>query len=151
MFKKILVAVDGSESSIQALDYAAHLADQNKATLHIISAVQPLPTLSSGGRTLQSYAGQYKDEIHQSYKKVQKTQTDRLSSKYPDLKIISKIEEGRPVSIIGNAARDADLLVIGHRGQGKILSWVLGSVAKQIVDSCTVPVLVVKDSEYCPT
>jgi nucleotide-binding universal stress UspA family protein len=149
MFNNILVAVDGSESSIQALDYAAYLADQNKATLHIISAIEPLPTLYSGGAS-QSYVGQHLDILYKSYTEIQKTHTERLSAKYPSLTITSRIEEGRPVSVIKEATKDADLIVIGHRGQGAILSWVLGSVAKQIVDSCTVPVLVVKDKDYCP-
>ena len=149
MFNKILVAVDGSESSINALDYAAYLADQNKAKLHIISAIEPLPTLYSGGVT-QSYIGQHSNAMHKNYTEVQKTHIERLTAKYPCLKIFSKVEEGRSVTVIREAAKESDLIVIGHRGQGAIISWILGSVAKQIVDSCTVPVLVVKDKDYCP-
>lgn len=150
MFNKILVAIDGSESSIQALDYAAYLANQNKAKLHIISAIEPLPTLYSGGAS-QSYVIQHIDTMHESYTEIQETHKERLSAKYPNLIITTQIDEGRPVSVIKESAKDADLIVIGHRGQGAILSWVLGSVAKQIVDSCTVPVLVVKDKDYCPS
>jgi nucleotide-binding universal stress UspA family protein len=149
MFNKILVAVDGSESSIQALDYAAHFAAQNNAELLIISAIEPLPTLYSGGAS-QSYVEQHKETMYKNYTDIQKMHTERLMVKYPNLPIKTIIEEGKPVFVIKEAAIDVDLIVIGHRGQGAILSWVLGSVAKQIVDSCTVPVLVVKDKNYCP-
>jgi nucleotide-binding universal stress UspA family protein len=149
MFNKILVAVDGSDPSIQALDYAAHLAYQNKAKLLIISAIEPLPTLYSGGAS-QSYVEQHIETMHKNYTEIQKKQVDRIMAKYPNLTITANIKEGKPVSVIKEAGSDVDLIVIGHRGQGAILSWVLGSVAKQIVDSCTVPVLVIKDKNYCP-
>ena len=44
-----------------------------------------------------------------------------------------------------------DLIVLGNRGTSGILSWVLGSVSRQVTDACTVPVLVIKDQTYCET
>jgi len=35
------------------------------------------------------------------------------------------------------------------RGRGGLISWMLGSTSRGVVESCTVPVLVVKDQEYC--
>jgi nucleotide-binding universal stress UspA family protein len=149
MFKKILAAVDGSDASIQALDYAAYLADQNNAELKIVSAVEPLPKLYAAG-SAQAYHAKHMEIQEENYKKTHQEQRKRLNDEYPNLKISAVIETGRPATIIREASQDTDLIVIGHRGQGGVLSWVLGSVAKQIVDSCTVPVLVIKDREYCP-
>lgn len=149
MFKKILAAVDGSDVSIQALDYAAHLADQNNAELKIVSVVEPLSQLYTVG-TAQAYHAKHMEIQEENYKKTHQEQRERLNEEYPDLKISTLIETGRPAPIIKEASQDTDLIVLGHRGQGRVLSWVLGSVAKQIVDSCTVPVLVIKDREYCP-
>jgi len=149
MFKKILAAVDGSDASIQALDYATHLADQNNADLKIVSAVEPLPKLYAAG-SAQAYHAKHMEIQEENYEKIHREHMERLNEEYSGLKIYAEIEIGRPATIIKEASQDTDLIVIGHRGQGRVLSWVLGSVAKQIVDSCTVPVLVVKDREYCP-
>lgn len=149
MFNKILSAIDGSSSSIQALDYAAHLAVQDKAELAIISAAEPLPPIAIEGST-PTYYPEYQDKLHEALEKIQEEQVARLKKKYPDLKVSAKVLDGRPVPVIQEAAKDVDLIVIGHRGQGGILTWMLGSVAKQIVDTCTAPVLVVKNKDYCP-
>jgi len=152
MFDKILVAIDGSESSLQALDYAAHLASQNNAELKIISAAEPLPPLTTQATPgFPSYIDNYQQELYESFEKIQKEQVERILKEYPNLKITAEVQEGRAVTVIREASEDADLIVLGHRGQSGILTWMLGSVAKQIVDSCTVPVLVIKDRNYCPT
>ena len=150
MFNKILVAVDGSDSSLKALDYAAHLATHDNAELKIVSAAEPLPPLGAEG-SAPSYIPQYQDDLHKSLEKMQKKQLDRVQQQYPKLKITAKVIDGRPVPVIREASKNMDLIVIGHRGQGGILDWMLGSVAKQIVDTCTVPVLVIKDKDYCPS
>ena len=149
MFKNIHAAIDGSPSSIKALDYAAHLATQEKATLHIISAAEPLPALAEQGGSNQ-YMPRYQDDLHKALEEIQTEQVKRLKKLYPELKTEAQVIDGRPVPVIKEAAKTSDLIVIGHRGHGAILSLVLGSVAKQIVDTCTAPVLVVKDQDYCP-
>ena len=150
MFNKILVAVDGSDSSIKALDYAAHLASHDNAELKMVSAAEPLPPLGIEG-TAPSYIPQYQDDLHKSLEKMLKKQEARIQKKYPDLKVTTKVIDGRPATVIRKASKNMDLIVMGHRGQGGILDWMLGSVAKQIVDTCTVPVLVIKDKDYCPS
>ena len=152
MFNKILLAFDGSDSSIQALDYAAHLAISDEAELKIISSAEPLPPLATQATPgYPSYIGNYQQELHESLEKLQKAQIEKLSEKYPNLKVTAEVIDGRAVTVIKKASKDSDLIVMGHRGQGGLLTWMLGSVAKQIVESCTVPVLIVKDKNYCPT
>ena len=143
MFKKILAAVDGSSSSIYALDYAANLANQNKAELKIVSVIEPIPTFYTAG------SGTLEKEMHDltinNYEKMIKEQRERLLAEYPQLKVSALIQEGKPAEVIKEVSGDSDLIVIGHRGLSGVLNWVLGSVAKQVVDTCTVPVLVVKE------
>jgi nucleotide-binding universal stress UspA family protein len=150
MFKNIHAAIDGSPSSIKALDLAAHLANQDKATLHIITAAEPLPPVVLPTAPETSYYPQYQENLRQALEKTQKNEVARLKKQYPDLNIDAKVYDGRAVHVIHEHTKDSNLIVIGHRGHGAILSMVLGSVAKQIVDICTAPVLVVKDKDYCP-
>ena len=148
MFNKILVAVDGSSSSIYALDYAANLANQNNADLKIISVIEPIPTLYTAGSGAAISEGMHEITM-ENYKKMHKEQQKSLKEKYPQLKVTTLIEEGKPAEVIKDVSSDSDLIVIGHRGLGGVLNWLLGSVAKQVVETCTVPVLVVKEKDYC--
>ena len=147
MFNKILVAVDGSSSSLYALDYAANLANQNNAKLIILSVVEPSPTFYTAGSG--TIAKEMNETIKNNYKKMHREQQEELLKEYPVLKVITLIEEGKPAEVIKETSNDSDLIVIGHRGLGGVLNWILGSVAKQVVDTCTVPVLVVKEKDYC--
>jgi nucleotide-binding universal stress UspA family protein len=62
------------------------------------------------------------------------------------MKIEIKLLEGKPSSTIVNTAEefDVDLIVIGSRGIGGITGWILGSTSRNVVESCTKPILVVK-------
>ncbi len=148
MFKQITAALDGSPNSIKALDYAAHIASQDNATLQIISVIEPLSAAYAGGST-SAYNEVHLEVTKKQYQNIQQEQNTKLAKQYPDLKITTIIREGRPSKEISQAAEDSDLIVIGHCGHGGILNWVLGSVAKQIVDNCTASVLVIKDPDYC--
>ena len=147
MFKKVLIGLDGSRSSLNALEYAIHIAKQEKAELKIITAAEPLPPLAGDGAP--SYLPEYQEDLLKSLEKMQKTQVEEIKKTLPDLKVTAEVKEGRAAHVIKEAAEEADLIIIGHRGRGGLLSWVLGSVAKQVVDECTAPVLVVKDKDYC--
>lgn len=143
MFNKILVAVDGSSSSIYALDYAAKLANQNNAELMIISVIESIPTFYTAGSG--TIAKQIYEITEENYSKTHDEQRKRLKAEYPKLKVTTLIEQGKPVDVINEASGDSDLIVVGHRGLGGVFNLILGSVAKQVVESCTIPVLVVKE------
>ncbi|MBN1683380.1 universal stress protein [Candidatus Bathyarchaeota archaeon] len=152
MFKKILVAFDGSEPSKHALDYAADMAFLCKGTLIILTVVPrvnlPLyPDESSGtpivfGQDLTKY----QDRLKVLYKNSLTEAIKDVKENFPDLKIVDLFLEGRPSAIIIEEAErnGVDLIVLGSRGIGGISGWILGSTSRRVVDSCTKPVLVVK-------
>jgi nucleotide-binding universal stress UspA family protein len=67
------------------------------------------------------------------------------------LKASTILRKGNPARNIGEAAREeeVDLIVLGNRGIGGILSWMLGSTSRRVAETCKVPVLIVKDKENC--
>lgn len=146
----ILVALDESETSMQALDYALHLAKLENSSIHIITAVEALPPII-GDDNLPEYVPEYHDLIYESYKKMQNKKISDILEKNPELTIFGEVKDGRASKIIIDTANEisADLIVLGHRGASGIINWMLGSVAKQVVESCTVPVLVFKDKALC--
>jgi nucleotide-binding universal stress UspA family protein len=151
MFKNILAPIDGSDTSLKALEMAARIAEQNNAKLHIISAAEPLPPLATqAGGGAPAYMGNYQQDLHESLKETQETQVTKLREKHPDLEITAKVIDGRAATVIKEQSKDKDLIVMGHRGRGGVLSWVLGSVAKTVVDTSRIPVLIIKDEEMAP-
>jgi len=91
------------------------------------------------------------EEVIAGYEKQVSKTVDTLKKTHPGINSIPIVKEGNPATKIVEAAKSVqtDLIVVGNRGTGGILTWMLGSVSRQVTESCTVPVLVVKDQKYC--
>jgi nucleotide-binding universal stress UspA family protein len=61
----------------------------------------------------------------------------------PELEIVGELVEGRPTAVLLEAARNADLLVVGSRGHGGFAALLLGSISSQCVHHAPCPVVVV--------
>lgn len=153
MYKKILVAFDGSEASKHAMDHAVNFADSFSTELVILSVVPRvmMPVFPDEGFgaapiTAAQDMGEYQDKMKEIYNKSLEEAKKDINDHFPDMKIEIKLLEGRPSSTIVSAAEeyDADLIVIGSRGIGGITGWILGSTSRNVVESCTKPILVVK-------
>ena len=153
MYKKILVAFDGSEASKHALDHAVNFAELFGAELLILSVVPRvmMPVFPDEGFgaapiTAAQDMGEYQDKMKEIYNKSLDEAMKDINDHFPDMKIETKLQEGRPSSTIVNAAEEyeADIIVIGSRGIGGITGWILGSTSRNVVESCTKPILVVK-------
>lgn len=153
MFKKILVAVDGSEASFNALEHSLELSDKFDAELIILSAFQKrtLPIILSEGAQedwsidIDVYE-KYWASIRESQINVLRKAEEIVRENFPSVKYSTILTEGRPSSEIISAAKevDADLIVIGRSGRGGITEWILGSTSRKVVDACDRSVLVIK-------
>jgi len=153
MYKKILVAFDGSEASKHAMDHAVNFAEPCGAELLILSVVPRvmMPVFPDEGFgaapiTAAQDMGEYQDKMKEIYHKSLDEARKDINDHFPDMKIETKLMEGRPSSTIVSVADeyDADLIVIGSRGIGGITGWILGSTSRNVVENCTKPILVVK-------
>ncbi len=153
MYKKILVAFDGSEASKHALDHAVNFAEPFDAELILLSVVPRvmMPVFPDEGFgaapiTAAQDMGEYQDKMKEIYNKSLVDAKKDIHDHFPDMKVETKLLEGRPSSTIVSAAEkyDADIIVIGSRGIGGITGWILGSTSRNVVESCTKPILVVK-------
>jgi nucleotide-binding universal stress UspA family protein len=149
MFNNILVAVDGSDPSIHALEVAATVAKQNNATLTLIAVVPPVPSMVEGD--MPHHSPEFSIELMDSYKRMIAKHKKDTAEKHPDLKIEAVVAEGNPARTIVEESRKlgSDMIILGNRGRSGIMSWMLGSVSRAVTDACTVPVLVVKDEKFC--
>lgn len=153
MFKKILVALDGSEPSERALEYAMEFAAKWGAELTMLAVVPRvmLPIFPDEGFGATPIAAArdislYQERMRAVYQNVLKEAEAKVRAEHPDLKVETRLEEGRPSATIVDMAENdgADLIVIGSRGIGGITGWILGSTSRRVVDSCTKPILIVK-------
>jgi nucleotide-binding universal stress UspA family protein len=62
---------------------------------------------------------------------------------YPNVTIASEPTEGAPVRVLTRAAEQADLLVLGSHGHGRVFHAVVGSVADECIRAAACPVLIV--------
>jgi len=153
LIQKILVAIDGSEPSERALEYAVEFAERWGAELTLLAVIPRvmLPVFPDEGFGATPIAaakdfGQYQERMRTIYQNVLTEAETDLRRDHPEVKVVTRLEEGRPSSTIVGVAEedDFDLIVVGSRGIGGITGWILGSTSRRVVDSCTKPILIVK-------
>jgi nucleotide-binding universal stress UspA family protein len=144
MYKRILVAIDGSELSLFALTHAIELANFFDSELTLLSVIDKLklPFSAEYGLGAQESHEQLVRDVLENLNEI----TIKMGETYRDLKIDTRVEEGRPAKIIVQVAEEDgfDLIVMGSQGFGLITGWFLGSVSNEVVNSCTKPLLIVK-------
>ena len=156
LFKKILVAQDGSESSQRAAQAALELAEKLKADLVVLHAISS-PTsyyhstiASTTGMSLPSPSQHEIDAYYAYARKVALGIVGETESKAKKQGIHVKTEIPEAVSsivetIVNHASKEnVDLIIVGTRGLGGFKKMLLGSVSSGIVSHAPCPVLVVR-------
>ncbi len=156
LFKKILVALDGSDSSQRAAQAALELAEKLKADLLALHAISPPTTYyhstiaSPAGMSLPAPSQHEIDAYYAYAKKVATSIVGEVEFKGKKLGIHVKAEIPEAVSsvvetILNHAAKEnVDLIVVGTRGLGGFKKLLLGSVSNGVVSHAHCPVLVVR-------
>src|SRR5437899_9386591 len=156
LFKKILVAQDGSESAQKAAQAALELAEKLKAdlvVLHAISSPTSYYHSTIAAPTGMSLPAPSQHEINAYYayaRKVALGIVGETESKAKKQGIHVKTEIPEAVSsivetIVNHASKEnVDLIVVGTRGLGGFKKMLLGSVSSGIVSHAHCPVLVVR-------
>ena len=144
MYRKILAAVDGSDTSLLALSHAVELSLAYGSELTVLSVIDQmkLPFAAEYGLWAKESHEQLLRSVLENLNEI----SFDLARSHPDLKVDPRVEEGRPAEIIVGIAEDEgfDLIVMGSQGIGGVKGWVLGSVSDKVVNTCTKPLLIVK-------
>jgi nucleotide-binding universal stress UspA family protein len=137
----IVVAIDGSENSLAALEWALTFAEPG-STVRVLWVWDATPLAVGADEFFFPDASDTAEErFHHLIDEVTE------SGQGADVTIERSFVHGRPRSVIAEAAADTDLLVIGARGHGAVGSAILGSVSTWLLHHVDCPVVVVPHPE----
>ncbi len=138
---RIVVGVDGSNSSRKALAWAYDEAGHHGATLVVVMTWHPPTTPPYGSIPPEDYGGEPRREALELLERF----TSELVPKDPAVDVHTSIEEGRnPAKSLIERSSEADLVVVGSRGHGGFIGMLLGSVSQHVVAHAECPVVVVR-------
>lgn len=146
MYKHIMVAVDGSDTSERALSEAIGLARDQQAKLLLVLAVEKV-NLNAGAEFAPP------PEVEKWWEEAGRQILDKALGRAREAGVdaearlleIDKLGLGIAGALVEEAkAWPADLFVAGTHGRTGLGHLLMGSVAEGIVRACTVPVLLVR-------
>ncbi len=131
----IVAGIDGSPSSLAALEWAARQADLTGSALLVVADWR-LPSTYPETGTSDDYdpAADMQCVLDNSLPAIHRS--------HPTLELTGQVIEGHPGRVLVDASRDADLLVVGSRGHGEFADILLGSVGVHCATHAHCPVLV---------
>jgi nucleotide-binding universal stress UspA family protein len=142
---RIVVGVDGSDSSLSALRWAIRQAGLTGAAVDAVAAWH-YPVAAGGYGYVPMGTGQEYD-----FKGItEKVLADAISSTVdPGSGVIvrSHVVEGNAAQVLLDACDGADLLVVGSRGHGGFTEALLGSVSQHLVHHAPCPVVVIRGQD----
>ncbi len=145
MFKHILVPVDGSPTSDQAIAKAAGLAKAFGSAVTAIYVVDPYPFTGVGTDYAYGQA-QYLSAATAEANEAVKAAKEAFEA--AGVAVTTAVVEGHAVykGILESAeARGADLIVMGSHGRRGLEKLMLGSVAQRVLSHAHLPILIVRD------
>lgn len=143
--KRILIATDLSESSLEAVDTGAALAKALGADVLLVTVLDPVPYVAAvdleGGSDVWA---QFLDDAEASLKKrLEELRTEKFDASTCDVAVIRESGAAQAVAEFAED-RGADLIVVGSHGRTGFKRVLLGSVAEKIVRLAKCPVFVAR-------
>ena len=144
--ERILVPVDFSDCSLDALGYAAVVAQQAKASLMLLHVLEPV---SYG---LDFTLGQSKARHAEAETWTKRLEELVSSHQHPTMQVESRLRGGFPADSILDTAQTlpCDLIVMGTHGRRGISHTISGSVAEAVLRKARCPVIAVRSTKFGP-
>jgi nucleotide-binding universal stress UspA family protein len=136
---RIVAGVDGSPTSLRALEWGVRQAELTDASLEVVVAWE-WPT-TYGWSTIPSDFNPEQDA-----QRLLEPILATLRTAHPHVSISSKVVEGHPAPVLVAESRGADLLVVGSRGHGAFVGMLIGSTSEHCVANSDCPVVVFREN-----
>lgn len=138
---RIVVGVDGSESSVKALREARRLADALGAPLEAVAVWQQSHSMYD---FYQSQSGWTPEK---DIEKLLRDTADAAFGSNRPARFTMSMLQGAPTRALIRHSAGAEMLVLGSRGHGGFAGLLLGSVSSACVAHATCPVLIVHNKD----
>ncbi|HET8599712.1 MAG TPA: universal stress protein [Segeticoccus sp.] len=137
----LVVGVDGSWQSTQALSWAAQESHRTGRPIHLIHAFAPdYPSLGYG---LGGDRSMLREQAEEQLREAAETIHIIDSS----IEVTTGLSSGFPSAALVRASKEARLVVVGTRGQSLLAGTVLGSVSSQVAMHAHCPVIIVRGAQ----
>lgn len=135
MTRPITAGVDGSEESLAGLAWAAREAVRRGLPLRVVHAwrFQSHDAIDAGEDTQAQWVRDGLAEVARG-----------VAERHPGLEVTTDVVEGPPAETLTAAASESEMLVLGSRGHGRVVGFLLGSVGQQVISGATRPVVRVR-------
>ena len=138
----VVVGVDGSAESIAALGWARNYATASGAKVRAVHAWHYPAAfgIAPVGKAPPSVTA----EVEQRMRDDLAAAVAQVYGGQGDAQVETALRYGHPVEVLIDESKNADLLVVGHRGHGAVTGMLFGSVSIHCVTSAACPVVVVR-------
>lgn len=151
MIKRVLVAVDGSENSNRALDFALDLAEKYNANVMVLNvsespAVGVVPLEPTEHVAYAGGAVDFYKDFQRFHEDILRKAVHRAREFKPNVTVSSKLREGNAASEIVSEAKEGgfDIIVVGHKGLGRVKELFLGNISERVAHLAPCPVIIVR-------
>nr|SBO92691.1 Universal stress protein family [Nonomuraea gerenzanensis] len=132
---EVVAGTDGSPCAARAMEFAFAEAELRGARLRAVQAwAWPHP-------------GGFEPASRESEQDTLRSLKESLSvhrERHPGVHVVAEVVHGHPVEVLKEAARRADLLVVGSRGHGQLAGMLIGSISQGLLHHAPCPMAVVR-------
>ena len=142
---RIVVGIDGSEESKEALRWALAEAKLRRAPLRVVHT-WVFPFIAAGPGLDPVLDADMIENARRLAEELVQGELDELADETAGVDIERAIVEGAAAPVLLEAAEGASLLVVGSRGRGGFTGLLLGSVSQQCAHHAPCPVVIVRSN-----
>jgi nucleotide-binding universal stress UspA family protein len=144
MFERVVVGLDGSDVSEEALRAGADLARRLGVPLHLIRVADLSVIPWGASEAAEEYAElsrEMEDEKAEAQRYLDEVAQPLLAEGLP---VTTEVRSGFAARELAEAVTPADLLIVASHGRHGLARWFLGSVAEDVARRASAPVLIVR-------
>lgn len=136
----VVVGVDGSQVSENAVRFAAAEAERTGEPLVAVTVWTPLAAPRNPG----VYPELYLANMAKLAEETLALSLAGLRQDFPDLEIIRRVEQGYPSRVINEIAQTARITVMGSHGRGALARFLLGSISHEVLTRVATVTIIVR-------
>ena len=140
----VVVGIDGSDSALRAVRWAADEANRRQEPLRLVTVFSWTEEHVVG---MPGLGSQYRDVLLRQAQAALAKAVAVAQERQPGLEISHELRTGFPIGTLADEARRARLMVVGDRRSNSITGLLAGSVAVALAAHAACPVVVVRGDE----